>query len=189
MENLLIPIGGIFALCVIAIIVMFNGMIRLKNTTKESWSNIDIALKRRHDLIPNLIETVKGYAAHETQVLQQLTEARNQAARCSDVLPTRVHDEQVLSSALMGFFARVEAYPDLKANTVFLGLQGDLVDTEDKIAAARRFYNSNAKMLNSKVEQFPHSIIAAQCGIIGVPYFELENLAERERISVSFNRP
>jgi len=171
---------------ILSIITMHAGLVRLRNTTRESWSNIDVALKRRHDLIPNLIETVKGYMVHETELLTSLTRARAEAQRLTDTPEFRAKDEQVLSAALMDFFVRVEAYPDLKASAPFLALQRELVDTEDRIAASRRFYNSNAKLLNSKIEQFPHSIIATSTQIERVSYFELENLAERNLVNVSF---
>ena len=156
---------------------IFNGIVVLRNRAQEAWSDIDVQLKRRHDLIPNLIETVKGYAKHEASVFEQVTEART--AAISAKAPQDVADkENVLTGALKSVFAVAEAYPELKASDNFKELQGELTDTEDKIEAARRFYNGNVRDFNIKIQTFPNSIAA---GIMNAQPFELFEAAEWEK--------
>jgi LemA protein len=181
----------IVAIIVIAIaytIATFNGLIRLQNRANEGFSDIDVQLKRRHDLIPNLVETVKGYAAHERQTLENVTAARNAAVAATGP-QAQAQAENQLTGALRQLFAVAENYPDLKASQNFLELQNEITDTEDKIQAARRFYNMTVRDLNIKVESFPSSVIAGQRGIEKRVFFELDEPADREVPSVSFGAP
>ncbi|HPT08135.1 MAG TPA: LemA family protein [bacterium] len=172
----------------IILISMYNGLIRLKNRVDEAWSDIDVQLKRRYDLIPNLVETVKGYATHERETLEKVIQARNEAMalqNSSDV-NQKIQAENTLSSTLKSIFALSENYPDLKANQNFLELQKELSDTENKIQAARRFYNSNVKDFNTKVQVFPTNIIANKLGFSDKKFFEIEDVAQKENIEVKF---
>jgi LemA protein len=181
----------IVAIIVIAIaytVATFNGLIRLQNRANEGYSDIDVQLKRRHDLIPNLVETVKGYAAHERQTLENVTAARNAAVAATGP-QAQAQAENQLTGALRQLFAVAENYPDLKASRNFLELQNEITDTEDKIQAARRFYNMTVRDLNIKVESFPSSVIAGQRGIEKRAFFELDEPADREVPSVSFGAP
>lgn len=181
----------IFLLALGALIVWaiadYNGFVALKNRAKEAWSDIDVQLKRRYDLIPNLIETVKGYASHEKEVFEKVTLARTEAMGAQNATD-RAQKENALSGTLKSLFAVAESYPDLKASTNFLELQRDLTDTEDKIQAARRFYNTNVRDLNIKIESFPSSIIANAFGFTKMDLFEIANAAERETPKVSFEK-
>jgi LemA protein len=165
----------------------YNGFVSLKNRAKEAWADIDVQLKRRYDLIPNLIETVKGYATHEKEVFEKVTLART-AAMGAQNASERAAKENALSDTLKSLFAVAESYPDLKASTNFLELQRDLTDTEDKIQAARRFYNTNVRDLNIKIESFPSSIVAGMFNFNKMDLFELTNPAEREAPKVSFEK-
>jgi LemA protein len=153
----------VIAVIVLWIVAVFNGLIRLKNRTDEAWSDIDVQLKRRHDLIPNLIEAVKGYAAHEKGLFEKVTEARAKAISAQGI-EEKGKAENMLSGTLKSLFAVAENYPQLKANENFLQLQTELSDTENKIQAARRFYNGNVRDLNIKIETFPSRIIAGMLG-------------------------
>ena len=161
------------AVVVLWVIALYNGLIKLKNRVEEAWSDIDVQLKRRHDLIPNLINTVKGYAAHEKEVFEKVTEARTRAMGAGTA-----HDkgeaENMLSGALKSLFAVAEAYPDLKANQNFLELQRELTDTEDKIQASRRFYNGNVRDFNTKLQVFPTNMMAGALGFKEREFFEAE---------------
>ncbi len=161
------------ALALIAIwaIGTFNGLVTLKNRTDEAWADIDVQLKRRHDLIPNLVETAKGYAAHEQGTFEKVIQARNAAMSAKGPAELAGAENQ-LSQTLKSIFALAEAYPELKANTNFLQLQQELSDTEDKLSAARRFYNGNVRDLNIKLEVFPTNLIAAQLGFKKREFFE-----------------
>lgn len=172
---------GIFVIYVIAI---FNGLVQLRNRVSEAWSDIDVQLKRRYDLIPNLINTVKGYAAHETGVFEKVTAARS-AAMQAGTPAGKAEAENMLSGALKSLFAVSEAYPDLKANTNFLELQRELSDTENKIQAARRFYNGNVLELNNKIDMFPSNIIAGMFAFAKREFFEVAD-GEKEPVKVSF---
>lgn len=182
---------------VIAVYVIFayNRFVTLVQRAKEAWADIDVQLKRRYDLIPNLIETVKGYAAHERETFEQVTEARAQATQ-THVDPSNITPEQIaamagaessLTGALSRLLAVAENYPDLKANENFLELQRELSDTENKIQAARRFYNGNVRDLNIALESFPSNIVGNAFNFNAEEYFELEdNSVEREPVKVDF---
>lgn len=178
---------GILALIVIWIIAAFNGFITLVNRAKEAWSDIEVQMKRRYDLIPNLIETVKGYAAHEKQAFENVSNARA-AAMGAQSMEEHGKAENMLTGALKSIFAIAEAYPDLKANTNFLELQRELSDTENKIQAARRFYNQTVMALNTGLQQFPGNIVGGMFGFKEREFFELaENeQAAKEPVKVSF---
>lgn len=179
---LLVVIGII----VLWVIVAYNGLVRLRYRVKEAWSDIEVQLKRRYDLIPNLVETVKGYAAHETSAFENVTKARA-AAMGAQTAGEHAATENMLTGALKSLFAVAEAYPDLKANTNFLELQRELSDTENKIQAARRFYNGNVKDMNTRVEQFPTNMIAGAFGFKHEDFFDLDEApAQREPVKVGF---
>lgn len=174
----------IAAVIVAAIIAIYNGLIRSRNRVDEAWSDIDVQLKRRYDLIPNLIETVKGYAKHEKEVFEKVTKARTEAMGAQTV-GEKDKAENVLSGALKSLFAVAEAYPDLKANENFGKLQDELTDTEDKIQAARRFYNGNVRDFNTKIQVFPTNLFAQMLGFKAYEFFEAE-AGEKENIKVDF---
>jgi LemA protein len=178
---------GVLVLLVLWVIASFNGFVSLRNRAKEAWSDIEVQMKRRYDLIPNLIETVKGYAAHESQTLSKVTEART-AAMGAQTVEQHAAAENMLTGALKSLFAVSEAYPDLKANTNFLELQRELSDTENKIMASRRFYNTNVQTMNTAVEQFPGNVIAGSFGFKQMDLFELSESqqAAKEPVKVSF---
>lgn len=167
------------------IVAIYNGFIKLVNRAREAWSDIEVQMKRRYDLIPNLIETVKGYAAHEKGVLEEVTEARTRAMSAGGI-KEKGEAENMLSGTLKTLFAVSENYPDLKANANFLELQRELSDTENKIQAARRFYNGNIRDLNIKIESFPSNVIASLFGFKKMEFFELEEEAAKEPVKVSF---
>ena len=164
---------------------VFNSLVRSRNRVKESWSDIDVQLKRRYDLIPNLVETVKGYAAHESGTLDKVIQARAKAMGAQTVAE-HAQAENMLTGALKSLFALSEAYPQLRAVESFIKLQDELADTENKIQAARRFYNTNVLSLNTRVEQFPSNIVASMFGFKKEVFFEIANAAEKEPIKVSF---
>ena len=171
---------------VIWMVVAYNGFVRLRYRVKEAWSDIEVQLKRRYDLIPNLVETVKGYAKHETSAFENVTKARA-AAMGAQTAGEHAATENMLTGALKSLFAVAEAYPDLKANQNFLELQRELSDTENKIQAARRFYNGNVKDMNMRVEQFPMNLIANTFGFGKEEFFDLdETPAQREPVKVQF---
>lgn len=176
----------ILVVLVLVGVALYNGLIRLRNVVQESWRQIDVELTRRHDLIPNLVETVKGYAAHERETLQAVTDARARAAAPGSSPAQQAQQENVLTAALGRLFAVAEAYPDLKANQNFLQLQRDLTDTEDRVAASRRFYNANVRALNTKVETVPSNILANMFGVARAEYFEAEDPKVRQAPTVSF---
>lgn len=176
---------AIIALVVLWIIFAYNGFVRLINRAKEAWADIDVQLKRRYDLIPNLVNTVKGYAKHESSAFENVTKARA-AAMGAGTLREKGQAENMLTGALKSIFAIAEAYPDLKANQNFLELQRELTDTENKIQAARRFYNTNIRDLNTKVESFPNNIIASVFRISSMEFFELEETSARGPVEVKF---
>lgn len=182
---ILIIILGVIALWAIG---TYNSFVRLRTHVTESWADIDVQLKRRYDLIPNLIETVKGYASHEQGVFTKVTEARSQAMQAGTVAEHNEADN-MLTGALKSLFAVSENYPDLKANQNFLELQRELSDTENKIQAARRFYNGNVKALNIRVETIPSNIIAKLAKVEKAEFFELESdSVEREPVKVNFSK-
>jgi len=175
---------GIIAILVIWAIAIYNGLIRLKNRVDEAWSDIDVQLKRRYDLIPNLVNTVKGYAAHEKEVFEKVTEARTRAMGAQSAAD-KAQAENMLSQTLKSLFAVAEAYPDLKANQNFLELQRELTDTEDKIQASRRFYNGNVRDFNTKIQVFPNNIFAGILGFSAREFFEAGE-GEKEAVKVEF---
>ena len=175
----------ILAIVIIAIF-LFNGLVRSRNQVDEAWSDIEVQLKRRYDLIPNLVNTVKGYAAHESGVFEKVTAARA-AAMGAGSMAEKLKDENMLSGALKSLFAVAEAYPDLKANQNFLQLQNDLTDTEDKIQAARRFYNGNVRDFNTKIQTFPGNIFASMFGFTKREFFDIdEKGVEGQPVQVKF---
>ncbi len=178
---------GIVAVVALWLVWAYNRFVRLTNRTEEAWSDIDVQLKRRYDLIPNLVETVKGYATHEAGTLQKVTEARTKAMSATTVAE-HAQAENMLTSALKSLFAVSENYPDLKANTNFLELQRELSDTENKIQAARRFYNSVVQDLQNALEQFPSNIIGSTFGFKTREFFKLDESegAARNPVKVSF---
>ena len=177
----------ILAIIVIWFIFAYNRFVTLVNRAKEAWSDIEIQLKRRYDLIPNLVNTVKGYATHESTAFQQVTEARSRAMGAGS-LGDKAQAENMLSSTLKSLFAVAEAYPDLKANTNFLELQRELSDTENKIQSSRRFYNTNVRDLNISVESFPSNIISKMFGFSKMEFFDLPDTdaAAKNPVEVKF---
>jgi LemA protein len=173
----LIVIGVIFLIVVLYIIGTYNRCVRLRNLVPESWSNVDTELKRRYDLIPNLVETVKGYAAHERAVLEEVVRARAAAVASTGSPESQARDENALVGSLKSLFAVAEGYPNLKADRNFLHLQKELVETENRIQAARRFYNANVRDLNTLTEMFPSNLIASMAGIRRAEYFETDDVA------------
>ncbi len=175
----------IIAVLALWFIVGYNSFIRLINRAKEAWADIDVQLKRRYDLIPNLVQTVKGYASHESTAFENVTRARA-AAMGATSLSQKSQTENELVGALKSLFAVSEAYPELKANQNFLKLQEELADTENKIQAARRFYNTNVRDLNTKIESFPSNFIANIFNFSKMEFFQLEQSAAREPVQVKF---
>jgi len=175
----------ILGVLVLWLVGAFNSLVVARNRVKESWSDIDVQLKRRYDLIPNLVETVKGYAAHEQGTLDKVIQARAKAMGAGSI-KDKGEAENQLSGALKSIFALAEAYPQLRAVEGFTKLQEELTDTEDKIQAARRFYNSNVMILNTKVESFPTNLIAGSFGFTKSDFFELTDAAAKEPVKVSF---
>jgi LemA protein len=181
----------LFLFVIVAVIVglvvgIYNGLVRGRNEVKSAWSSIDVQLKRRYDLIPNLVETVKGYASHERQTLEAVIAARQQAVSFSGSVEDRAKVENALTSTLRSLFAVAEAYPDLKANQNFLGLQEELSATENKIGFARQYYNDAAMRYKNRVEVFPSNIFANMFGFQPEPFFQTEEQAERQAPQVKF---
>jgi len=175
----------VIILLIFWIVSTYNGLVKLRNRTKEAWADIDVQLKRRYNLIPNLVETVKGYAGHERGVFEKVTEARSRAMGAKG-LKEKGEAENALSDTLKTLFAVAENYPQLKAAENFLELQKELRDTEDKVQASRRFYNSNVRDLSIKIESFPASIIAKLFNFGKMELFELAEAKERKMPKVSF---
>ncbi len=186
METVLIFIVILIAVLVFALIGMYNSLVRLRNQVKNAWSQIDVQLKRRHDLIPNLVETAKGYMKHEAGTLERVTAARSQAMSAGSV-HDKIKAETQLNSAMSQFYVVVESYPDLKANQNFLALQEELTSTENKIAFARQGYNDQVLFYNNKIEMFPSSVIAAMFNFRKSEFFEIEDQRERAVPQVSFS--
>ncbi len=179
-------LGGVLLVVALWGVGVYNGLVRGKNLVAEAWSGIDVQLKRRHDLIPNLVETVKGYASHEKQIFEDVAKFRNAAIGAGNPRDAAVA-EMGLSGALKNLFAVAEAYPDLKANTNFLQLQQELGNTENEIQSARRYYNGAAREMNVRVESFPSNIVAGMFHFAKAEYFEMENPAERAVPEVKFS--
>lgn len=182
---MLIAIIIVAAIAVI-LVFLYNSLVSARNRVDEAWSDIEVQLKRRYDLIPNLVNTVKGYAAQESGVLQKVTEARTQAMG-AQTLQEHQKDENILSDTLKSLFAVAENYPDLKSNQNFMQLQSDLTDTEDKIQAARRFYNGNVRDFNTKLQVFPTNMFAAMFGFTARQFFDIDETgAEGQPVNVQF---
>lgn len=182
MSGIAIVVLGVIALIVVVLIALYNGLVTLNVRIKEAWSDINVQMKRRYDLIPNLVNSVKGYATHEKDVFTKVTEARSNAMNAQGVKETAAAENQ-FQGALKSLFAVAEGYPELKANENFLQLQGELVDTEDKIQAARRFYNSSVRDFNTKRTTFPGNVVAGMFGFKeDKEFFELD---EAETAAVS----
>ena len=181
-----IVIVVIVVLLALFLVLAYNGMVRGRNKVDEAWSGIDVQLKRRHDLVPNLVETVKGYATHEREVFQQVTDARANAISASTPAAAGAA-EGILGQAIGRLFAVAEAYPDLKASQNFLELQGTLGQLESEIAASRRIYNSNVQSYNTRIQSFPGVALAGPFGFSKREFFEIENPADRETPQVSFS--
>jgi LemA protein len=184
----LVIIGVVVLVLLISPIVSYNRFVRQRNLVAESWRQIDVELQRRHDLIPNLVTTVQGYAAHERQVFDDITRARAAAVQARSTAENdqaqRATAENALSKAVVGVLALAEGYPQLKANQNFLALQHELVDTEDRIAAGRRFYNGNVRSLNTRVQAFPSNLVAGMFHFSAADYFELDDPGARQAVSV-----
>ncbi len=178
-------IGGILLILIIWVIASYNGFVKLKNSIEEAFSTMDVYLKKRYDLIPNLVETVKGYASHEKDTLERVIAARNAAASAT-TMEGRIEGENALQGVLKSLFALAEAYPDLKANTNFLELQAELRRMEEEIANSRKYYNAVVKTYNTKREMFPSSIIAGLFHFDKKPLFEVGSEQERENVKVQF---
>ena len=186
MGTVLIIVLVVVALIVLYGVLAYNGMVRSRNMVDEAWSGIDVQLKRRHDLIPNLVETVKGYAAHEKGVFEAVTNARAQAMQASGPAASGAA-EGILGQALGRLFAVAEAYPQLRATENFQQLQAELTNTEDQISASRRIYNGNVQSYNTKIQTFPNSVIAGFGGFTKRDFFEIEDAGDREPVKVDFS--
>jgi len=178
---------AVLGVLVFAVVISYNRFVRQRNLVQESWRQVDVELTRRHDLVPNLVETVKGYAAHERTVLSNVVEARNAAVAATGSPAVQAAAESKLGGTLRGLFAVAEAYPDLKAAGPFQQLQAQLAETEDRIAAGRRFYNGNVRALNTRVEAFPSSIVASTFHIEKAEYFETDDPEVRAPVKVEFS--
>lgn len=179
----------ILVLIVLWVVFIFNGFVTLRNRAKEAWADIEVQLKRRYDLIPNLVNTVKGYATHESSAFENVTKARSAAMGAQGPTANKAQAENMLTGALKSVFAIAEAYPELKANQNFLALQNELSDTENKIQSARRFYNANVRDLNIKIESFPSNIIAGAFHFTKMEFFDLpDNDAAQNPVKVDFSK-
>ncbi len=176
---------GLVALTVVAYIVIYNGLVALRQQTHNAFGQIDVQLKRRHDLIPNLVETVKGYMRHEQDTLEKVIQARNRAVGAQSV-EEKAKAENFLTAALGGIFALSEAYPDLKADQTMMSLQEELKSTENKISFSRQYYNDIVTAYNTKIETFPTSIVASMSGFQPRELFQIEDPAQREPVKVQF---
>ncbi len=180
-----IIIAAVVAILVIWVIASYNGFIKAKNNVEESFSTMDVYLKKRYDLIPNLVETVKGYAKHEAETLNKVISARNMAEG-AETMEDKIQGENMLTGTLRSLFAVAENYPDLKANQNFMDLQGQLRQVEEDIANARKYYNAVVKLFNNKCEMFPTNILAGLFHFDQKPMFEVETEAERQNVKVEF---
>lgn len=176
----------VIAVIAVILIGIYNSLVRSKNRVDEAWADIEVQLKRRYDLIPNLVNTVKGYATQESSVFEKVTEARTRAMGAQN-LSERGQDENMLSGTLKSLFAVAENYPELKSNQNFMQLQSDLTDTENKIQAARRFYNGNVRDFNTKIEVFPTNLFASMLGFTKRAFFDIDdNGPESQNVEVKF---
>jgi len=185
MSTLLYVILAVVAVIILWFIGVYNGLIRLKNRTDEAWSDIDVQLKRRYDLISNLVETVKGYASHEKELFENVTKARSQAMQAQGP-EAKGQAENMLSDTLKSLFAVAENYPQLRATENFAKLQDELSDTENKIQASRRFYNGNVRDFNTKIQVFPNNMVAGMLKFKDREFFEVEEPKEKENVKVKF---
>ena len=176
---------AVLVVLAVAVVSIYNGLVRLRNTSEQAWSDIDVQLKRRYDLIPNLIETVKGYASHEKETLEKVVQARSMAMG-ENSPEKKAESENFLQATLKSLFALSENYPDLKANQNFLDFQNELSEIEEKIQLARRYYNAVVRDLNTRVESVPSNIIANMFGFMKKEYFELDSTEEKQVPEVSF---
>lgn len=181
-----LPLVGALALFSLVLVVLYNGLVSVRNQCDEAWSNVDTELKRRYDLIPNLVRTVKGYAQHERELIEKVVELRERAAAGHGSIADHAADESQLQQALGSLMARLEAYPDLKASANFLELQKELANTEDRIQAALRFYNGNTRENNNRVQQFPSNLVAGMFNFPLRDFFELAQPAARGPVEVQF---
>jgi len=179
--------GGIILLALIYVAATYNSLVRLRQHCKEAWSDVDAELKRRYDLIPNLVETVQGYATHERKAFEAVIAARNQAIASTGSPASQAHDENILIGLLRGLFVLAEDYPQLKASGNFLKLQEELANTEDRIQAARRFYNANVRDLNTRVSVFPSNAVAGMFRFAPEEFFEIDQADVRRSPSVAFD--
>lgn len=182
----LLIIIAILVVIVFFAIGIYNGLVRARNQVRNAWSQIDVQLNRRHDLIPNLVETVKGYMTHERETLEAVTRARQQALQVSGDVAARAEAENQLTQTLRSLFAVAEAYPDLKANQNFLALQEELTSTENKISFSRQHYNDSVLTLNNRIEMFPSNIFAGMFGFSKETFFEVETADARKPVQVKF---
>ena len=173
-------------LVIVWLIGIYNGLVRLRNGVRNAWSQIDVQLKRRYELIPNLVETVKGYAGHERETLEAVIAARQQAINVTDSVAEQAKAENMLSQTLRSLFAVAEAYPDLKANQNFLALQEELTSTENKISFSRQHYNDSVMTYNTRIQSVPANVVAGMCNFKDEPFFEIEDETEREAPKVTF---
>jgi len=181
----LLGLGAIILIVALWFVVTYNGLVRLRNAVKNAWSQIDVQLKRRYDLIPNLVETVKGYAGHEKTTLENVIKAR-QAGIAAATIKDQAAAENMITGALRQLFALSEAYPNLKANENFLALQEELSSTENKISFSRQYYNDTVQTFNTRQEMFPANLVASMLGFQPAEFFEIELAAEREAPKVKF---
>ena len=184
LSSFLVLIGSALVVFAIWWFAMHNKFARLRNHIRESWSNVDVALKRRYDLIPNLVDTVRAYAAHERQTLEGVVEARNRALAAVGPIAEQAHQENELVHSVNRLLAVAEGYPNLKASQNFLTLQAELINTEDRIAAARRFYNANVREFNTMRESFPSSAVAGAMSLPPAEFFEVDSLSFRAATTV-----
>ena len=184
---ILIVVGVVVLLPLIYVLAIYNRLVSIRAHMRESWSDVDVELKRRYELIPNLVETVKGYATHERETLERVTALRNQAAANHEDLGSQSRDEQALIEGLRRIFVVVEDYPELKSDRNFRQLQAELANTEDRIAAARRFFNGNVRELNQLVEMFPSNLVAGAFGFSRSEYFQLDDDRQRAVPKVTLN--
>jgi len=185
MMYILLAILAVLVVLILWFVLTYNRFVALRNRTQEAWSDIDVQLKRRYNLIPNLVQTVKGYASHEKEVFEKVTQARTRAMAAQGP-KEQSQAENMLSNTLKSLFAVAENYPVLKASANFLELQRELSDTENKIQAARRFYNGNVRDMNTKIESFPANVVASVFSFKKAEFFEIEEEAERKTPQVEF---
>ena len=187
--NPTVVIIGVIVAILLWVALNYNALVKTRLHVRESWSDIDTELKRRYDLVPNLVETVKAYATHERELFTRITEARARAAASQGSAGSQAADEKPLVEGMRQLFAVAEGYPDLKASDNFLALQKELANTEDRIQRARRFYNGNVRDMNTRVEVFPSNLIAGMFGFAPEEFFEVETGTVRQVVDVSFDSP